>query len=121
MTGCQRPCNYLEYSFIGEKQQTAFVSDNYVFSLWAVSADTVSRVLSGRNSKRLWYFQNIFVDDLSISTIKMVIRQVVATEQLVYPWTSLVAEFGGCLGLFLGSSSSSGSSSSRVVVEVVSR
>ena len=41
MTGCQRPCNYLEYSFIGEKQQTAFVSDDYVFSLWAVSADTV--------------------------------------------------------------------------------
>ena len=24
------------------------------------------------------------------------------TEQLVYPWTSLVAEFGGVLGLFLG-------------------
>ena len=41
MTGCQRPCKYLEYSFIGEKQQTAFVSDDYVFSLWAVSADTV--------------------------------------------------------------------------------
>ena len=55
--------------------------------------------------------QHIF-DDLSSSTIKMVIHQVVATEQLVYPWTSLVAEFGGCLGLFLGSSSSSGSSSS---------
>ena len=31
----------MEYSFIGEKQQTAFVSDDYVFSLWAVSADTV--------------------------------------------------------------------------------
>ena len=26
----------------------------------------------------------------------------VETELLVYPWTSLVAEFGGSLGLFLG-------------------
>ena len=26
----------------------------------------------------------------------------VETEQLIYPWTSLVAEFGGALGLFLG-------------------
>ena len=26
----------------------------------------------------------------------------VETELLVYPWTSLVAEFGGALGLFLG-------------------
>ena len=26
----------------------------------------------------------------------------VETEVLIYPWTSLVAEFGGSLGLFLG-------------------
>ena len=26
----------------------------------------------------------------------------VETEELIYPWTSLVAEFGGALGLFLG-------------------
>ena len=26
----------------------------------------------------------------------------VETEHLIYPWTSLVAEFGGALGLFLG-------------------
>ena len=26
----------------------------------------------------------------------------VETEQLIYPWQSLVAEFGGSLGLFLG-------------------
>ena len=26
----------------------------------------------------------------------------VQTEALLYPWTSLVAEFGGTLGLFLG-------------------
>jgi len=26
----------------------------------------------------------------------------VETEELIYPWQSLVAEFGGCLGLFLG-------------------
>ena len=28
--------------------------------------------------------------------------QKVETEQLIYPWQSLVAEFGGSLGLFLG-------------------
>ena len=27
---------------------------------------------------------------------------VVETEELFYPWTSLIAEFGGALGLFLG-------------------
>ena len=26
----------------------------------------------------------------------------VETEALIYPWTSLVAEFGGALGLFIG-------------------
>ena len=26
----------------------------------------------------------------------------VETEELIYPWQSLVAEFGGALGLFLG-------------------
>ena len=26
----------------------------------------------------------------------------VKTEDLIYPWQSLVAEFGGALGLFLG-------------------
>jgi len=26
----------------------------------------------------------------------------VETEELIYPWQSLVAEFGGLLGLFLG-------------------
>merc|ERR1719341_135134 len=26
----------------------------------------------------------------------------IETEELIYPWQSLVAEFGGCLGLFLG-------------------
>ena len=26
----------------------------------------------------------------------------IETEELIYPWQSLVAEFGGALGLFLG-------------------
>ena len=29
-------------------------------------------------------------------------RMKVETEELIYPWQSLVAEFGGALGLFLG-------------------
>ena len=26
----------------------------------------------------------------------------IETEELIYPWESFLAEFGGCLGLFLG-------------------
>ena len=44
-----------------------------------------------------------FVTDhflLSLWAVSNITR--VETEQLIYPWTSLVAEFGGALGLFLG-------------------
>ena len=66
-TGCRNPCHYRHYSFIGHKKETAFDSDNYIFSLFAES-------------------------DLTH----------IEREELVYPLSSLVAEFGGTLGLFLG-------------------
>ena len=66
LTNCIKPCNYRKY-ILGERKQTSFKSENFTFSLWAVSKNTV-----------------------------------VKTEQLIYPISSLVAEFGGTLGLFLG-------------------
>ena len=40
-TGCKKPCFYKRYSFIGEKLQTDFLADEFVFSLWAVSNYTM--------------------------------------------------------------------------------
>ena len=42
-------------------------------------------------------YQNFLFSLNSVSNVTFV-----KTELLVYPWTSLVAEFGGSLGLFLG-------------------
>ena len=67
ITGCLKPCKYKKYILVGERQRTSFKSDNFTFSLWAVSKSTEVR-----------------------------------TEELIFPLSSLVAEFGGTLGLFLG-------------------
>ena len=67
ITGCMKPCKYKKYIMVGERKRTSFKSDNFTFSLWAVSKSTE-----------------------------------VKTEDLIYPLSSLVAEFGGTLGLFLG-------------------
>ena len=67
MTGCQKPCSYKKYTLIGEKRRSTFKSEDFTFSLWAVSNSTM-----------------------------------VEREELIYPLSSLVAEFGGTLGLFLG-------------------
>ena len=67
VTGCQKPCRYRRYTFVGEKKATYFESKHFVFGLLAFSKFTE-----------------------------------VETEQLIYPVSSLVAEFGGTLGLFLG-------------------
>ena len=67
ITSCMKPCKYMKYIIVGDRKRTSFKSDNFTFSLWAVSKSTV-----------------------------------VKTEELIYPLSSLVAEFGGTLGLFLG-------------------
>ena len=66
-SNCWKPCTYLEYKALGDRKKTSIISNDFVFSLWAVTNFTL-----------------------------------VETEVLVYPLTSLVAEFGGVLGLFLG-------------------
>ena len=66
-TGCIKPCKYNKYKLLGDPKTASYITDKFLFSLWAVSNNT-------------W----------------------VETEELIYPLSSLVAEFGGTLGLFLG-------------------
>ena len=67
IANCTKPCNYKKYVLVGERKQSSFESEYFIFSIWAVSKNTV-----------------------------------VKTEHLIYPISSLVAEFGGTLGIFLG-------------------
>ena len=67
LTGCSKPCFYKKYTFAGDRVYEDNEIEDFNFSLWTVSNDTVFE-----------------------------------TEHLIYPWTSLLAEFGGTLGLFLG-------------------
>ena len=86
LTGCRKPCHYNQYNLVDKLEK--FSSPYYVghcpIAIWTISPDTT-----------------------------------VQTEELIYPWTSLVtelltllmsplhcqvADFGGCLGLFLGAS-----------------
>ena len=41
LSGCRRPCIYKRYNFVGEKQTAAFLSNHFLFSLWAVSNSTL--------------------------------------------------------------------------------
>ena len=43
-------------------------------------------------------------DDFILSLWAVSNETLVETEELIYPWTSLVAEFAGTLSIFLGSS-----------------
>ena len=37
LTNCSKPCHYNKYSFITDGEMSAFKSDKFLFSLWAVS------------------------------------------------------------------------------------
>ena len=67
VTNCIKPCKYKEYKVVGENRQTTLQSQDFSFSLWAISKNTE-----------------------------------VKREELIYPFSSFLAEFGGILGLFLG-------------------
>ena len=69
MTGCGKPCNYVEYKFHGGGIPSSFNSsgNHFVFSLLAQTRYTL-----------------------------------VEREELLYPSSTMVAEVGGTLGLFLG-------------------
>ena len=44
LTGCQKPCFYKKYKFVGDKVTTSFPSEHFTFSLWAVSNNTMVEV-----------------------------------------------------------------------------
>ena len=69
LTGCGKPCHYLEYKFHGDKIPSSFRSshDHYIFSLFAITKYT-----------SVW------------------------KEELLYPASTMIAEVGGILSLFLG-------------------
>ena len=69
MTGCAKPCNYMEYRFHGGKIPSSFKpsGDHFIFSLHAQTRYT-----------SIW------------------------KEELLYPSSTMIAEVGGILSLFLG-------------------
>ena len=83
-TGCYKPCSYLKYSLIGEEQKLPYQNISDGFMLWSFANDWM---VGKTNEMKYWLMFSF---------------QKVETEQLIYPWQSLVAEFGGSLGLFLG-------------------
>ena len=91
-TGCLKPCAYKEYKFVNSNPKPLLLGqvpdDQVTFGLWPASEYTQfeEEVLSMNHN-----FRSIF------RCLNFVFYQV-----LLYPFTSLLAEFGGCLGLFLG-------------------
>ena len=80
-TGCKKPCKYRKFR-IGEPKKLPFNGNQTDgLMLWSMADEKmVSKLFRSKSSSILQ----------------------VETEQLIYPLTSLVAEFGGCLGLFMG-------------------
>ena len=91
-TGCKSPCSYKEYKFVNtnlkELTYADYPEDQLVLCMWAVSQYTQ-------------VFVFVFAMLAVFSSVCIVCIQV-EEEVLVYPFQSLVAEFGGSLGLFLG-------------------
>ena len=87
-TGCDKPCKYKKYRLIGGPHRLPDDMSIKDFGLWAITnyttVDTIQYIPVIKNG-------DSFFD-----------RFQVETEELIYPWQSLVAEFGGALGLFLG-------------------
>ena len=67
ITGCGKPCNYLEYKFHGGKHPSSFPGDHIFFSFYALTRYT-------------WIWR----------------------EEVFYPSSTMVAEVGGILSLFIG-------------------
>ena len=85
-TGCYPPCSYKEYRYTGEANEAGVRQ----FSFCANSLHFSSSILQkqfGTYGYVLWNMSPFVL---------------VETESLLYSIESLVAEFGGTLGLFLG-------------------
>ena len=86
-----------EYNRIFEKIRTADL--NNIAKLTNCIKPCKYRKYSFLGDRTPSFFQSDFVA-FSLWAVSENTR--VATEQLVYPVSSLIAEFGGCLSLFLG-------------------
>ena len=81
ITGCKPPCSYLEYRF---NDDPIHLGVSMQFSFWINT-----------------FFQESY-GDFGFVLWNMSPNLVVETESLLYNFESLVAEFGGTLGLFVG-------------------
>ena len=82
-TGCRKPCKYKKYRLMEDRQPMASgFAGAEGFGIWAAANDTTVCFFFLKETKNI-LFQ-------------------VEKEELIYPWQSLLAEFGGSLGLFLG-------------------
>ena len=98
LTGCLKPCEYKEYKIINSNLKTAtaltHVPDKEIsFGLWAVSKYTEYE------EEVLFWLSNKYPTNIRYC---FHINLLSYYQVLLYPFTSLLAEFGGCLGLFLG-------------------
>ena len=73
LTGCMKPCQYRKYQFVGAGEHMPSKSQYYPDSEYYAFS--------------LWAVSG---------------KTTIRTEKLIYPPASLVADFGGTLGLFLG-------------------
>ena len=75
-TSCPLPCTFLEYTLVQTEETAITLGHRLAIKLWSAS------------------------NSVTVETEQMV--GVPRSTSQVYPLTSLVAEFGGALGLFLG-------------------
>ena len=82
-TKCRKPCHYREYRRVGEpRRMFQFEAENKGLKLWVVSRELATEVAILLRCRQFEHYHWLQV--------------------LIYEWSSLIAEFGGTLGLFLG-------------------
>ena len=86
LTNCVKPCNYKKYDLLGHHKPTAFKSEHFTFSLWAVSKNMVVKTeqliypvshlvaeIGGTLGLFLGFSFMAFWDDISNSKLAVVI------------------------------------------------
>ena len=123
-TGCKKPCSYSSYKFMNSNPReivvAEFPKDQIGFALWAVSQNT-----QFEEEVQLVYLDictlHLYSSGMSVRVYELYsyityIRgktsffgpkehenyEKLNWQVLLYPFTSLMAEFGGSLGLFCG-------------------